>query len=103
MHPEDPEALSQPQFDRHIAEHPETFAGVPSARQIYSRVNHSARRSVSWSSIVRAGCGDQNAITQTLVAGARATSIPLGDRLVFFALRLIAQHLVSRIMGFPQM
>jgi hypothetical protein len=97
VNPAAPDALSQPQFDRHVDEHREEHPGVPTARAIYMRLNSGSAGRVTWKSIVRAACDSGASARQTLVAATRsAPDVPVTDRVVFFALTLVAKNLNTR-------
>ena len=86
-----PEKLSQPQFDRHRDDVADEYPQLPTARAIYMRINSGNQGRVSWGSLVRAAVKGGAAIRQTVVAARRSTpGVPLTERGVFFALRLVA-------------
>ena len=88
--PDDPRSLSQPVFDRFVAAHRDEFAGVPTARAIYMRVNSGNQGRVAWPQIVAAGVQGEAAARQTVVAGTRSVAdVAIDDHVVFFALNLV--------------
>lgn len=94
--PEAPETLSQPEFDRRRADVSDHYPGLPTARAIYMRLNSGSSGRVSWNSLVRAAVEGGAAIRQTVVAARRSSpGIPMSERVVFFALRVVAGELGS--------
>lgn len=98
VNPARPQSLSQPQFDRYIADHRDELPGVPTARAIYMRVNADGNQArVGWQVIVRAACASQASARQTLVAARRSNfETPVTARVVFFALNVVARNLHVR-------
>lgn len=95
--PQDPAGISQAAFDSHVQEHVSAYPFVPTARQIYARVNESGAARVSWARIVEASLGGDAALRQTLVAGHRTRPrAEMDDRLVYFALNYAARALDQR-------
>lgn len=97
VNPGRPDGLSQPQFDRYVAEHRDEFVGVPTARAIYMRVNTGDQGHIGWKAIVRAACSSPHAARQTLVAAHRSEfATPITNRVVFFALNAVARSLGAK-------
>lgn len=95
--PDAPETLSQPLFDRHREDVADDYPGLPTARAIYMRINSGTSGRVSWPSLVRAAVAGDAGVRQTIAAARRATpGVPLSDRVVFFALKLVARELDGR-------